>query len=334
MYLICYNDQIDDEEKMRRCEMLDEEVVVRVVTFCTVLDATPWPVTWHIDDSPKLTDEMVESIKENWARAVEAIRDVPRLHLEKLRDSHEDHWGARKKDCLSRLTMELEAYRRENVSLGRQTFTMLATMERRTKKKLANWDTGWNEAMECVSRSRDQGRFDLMNEGDRMIHRPTSPTLEEIRDWHRRTNEYEQETQRHVDHVNKGWSGMKERWQAGLSWYQKCSHWVTSAPHVLRKIKVRFSRELRSLGRQQKAESDKLSTFLVDSSPTLSVQTCPDLSEAIASALANHAVPASPADCPFLRGYGDVRKLRAPDRRRAVPRTGICLVYEEHKRYK
>jgi hypothetical protein len=45
-------------------------------------DTAPWPETWHIKDVPKLPGEVRASIKENWARAAEAIRDVPILHLE------------------------------------------------------------------------------------------------------------------------------------------------------------------------------------------------------------------------------------------------------------
>jgi hypothetical protein len=137
------------------------------------------------------------------------------------------------------------------------------------------------------------------------------PNWKEIQDLKERTEKYEQETQRHEEHVNRTWNQMKERWQNELTWYQDCARWVTAAPNVLRKIKIRFSQELRRLGRQQKTEAERLSIFLGDSNSTPEAQASPNLNVAIASALADHAVPASPADCPFLRGYRDVRIIES-----------------------
>jgi hypothetical protein len=89
-------------------------------------------------------------------------------------------------------------------------------------------------------------------------------------------------------------------------------------------IKARFSRELRELKKLQEVESRDLFPPTDVSGADLLVQARPDLNQAIAFALASHAVPASLADClfsrgsmdgqnietirseyPFLRGYGD-----------------------------
>jgi hypothetical protein len=117
-YLIFYNEEIKGEEKGRRWDILDASVVDRVLCTCEALETAPVPLTWHMNDTPKLTEEMWVSVGENWDLAVEAIQDVPKRHLEKLRESHDEYWGNLKNGCLSRLTKELEDHKFESYRLG------------------------------------------------------------------------------------------------------------------------------------------------------------------------------------------------------------------------
>jgi hypothetical protein len=156
----------------------------------------------------------------------------------------------------------------------------------------------------------DPGKVRLECERDRICR--SHPSLAEIREIKRKIEEYEQEFQRHVDHITKVWGSMRKNWQDELTLCLECTSWVRSAPSNLQKIKLQSTQEMKRLEWLQEVERNELFPPTDDTEAQAEDQAiCPDLNQVIASALASHAVQASPADCPFLRGYGDDQNIES-----------------------
>jgi hypothetical protein len=56
---------------------LNLTVANNVVQSCIAQEIAPKPLTWHLDDTPKITRRMFRSIDENWEKAWEAVEDIP-----------------------------------------------------------------------------------------------------------------------------------------------------------------------------------------------------------------------------------------------------------------
>jgi hypothetical protein len=117
-FLIYYNDDISDEERERRWNTLMIPVANRVIETCNADFLAPKPLTWHLDEEPKYSEEEWQAVDENWARATEAIQDIPGRHLEKMRKSHNAYWGELKANLFSNLRRQLEEYKCQNDRLG------------------------------------------------------------------------------------------------------------------------------------------------------------------------------------------------------------------------
>jgi hypothetical protein len=83
--LVYDNSYIAREEKRRRWDMLDQRIGYLMVDQCDAIKAAPNPEGWHMRDTPKFTEEMWNSVEENWDRAVEAIEDILTRHLERVK---------------------------------------------------------------------------------------------------------------------------------------------------------------------------------------------------------------------------------------------------------
>jgi hypothetical protein len=194
---------------------------------------------------------------------------------------------------------------------------------------LASWQKDWTDANDRVLTRFEPEKFKLETERDCLIR--SKPSLEEIRDMKRRIAEHEQETQRHLDHTARVWNRMRKSWQDELTLCQEASVWVRSAASNLKKIKVRFTQDLERLELLQEDEHKRLFPPTVDSVIDPPEQGRPDLNQAIASALASHAVPASPADCPFLRGYGDDPKIESTRSEKSGSKDWNLLGFARHR---
>jgi hypothetical protein len=87
-----YNDDITQEEKMRRWYTLELEVSEMAIVCCNQLRRTPWPESWHSLRNCRYTKEMISSIDDNWWDKVEAIEHIPDLHVEKRRQAFAPFW--------------------------------------------------------------------------------------------------------------------------------------------------------------------------------------------------------------------------------------------------
>jgi hypothetical protein len=54
--LIYYNDDIAEEERERRWDTLYGGVVDKVIETCDAIFLAPKPLTWHLDERPKLSE--------------------------------------------------------------------------------------------------------------------------------------------------------------------------------------------------------------------------------------------------------------------------------------
>jgi hypothetical protein len=82
--------------------------------------------------------------------------------------------------------------------------------------------------------------------------------------------------------------------------------WVRIRDARLRGIKSQAQQELKRIENLQTVEFNELFPRVNDTDSEEADQGTEDLNMTIASALASHAVPKSPADHASLRGYGDV----------------------------
>jgi hypothetical protein len=110
-----------------------------------------------------------------------------------------------------------------------------------------------------------------------------------------------------VQNITKQWERMKSEKQMELRFHFEASRWLRTRKSKLAAIKSRFTQELKALEKLQAVELRELFPPPEDSEVDLeeSSEEPPDLNAAIIAALAEHAAPTSPADCPFLKVYGD-----------------------------
>jgi hypothetical protein len=83
-WLVYYNDEIDEEERERRWDTLNKDIANRVIDHGNLLAEYPWPQSWH-DGKDLYTQEEWDSTVENFPKALAAIQEIPKLHLEKRR---------------------------------------------------------------------------------------------------------------------------------------------------------------------------------------------------------------------------------------------------------
>jgi hypothetical protein len=113
-------------------------------------------------------------------------------------------------------------------------------------------------------------------------------------------------TQWAITNITRACEQRKEELNKELIFIQECKEWMKIYPAKLRTMQSQARRDLRKIEKLRELELNELFDVTEDPEVDLEEQDGPtDLNEAIAIALANHAVPKSPADCPPLEGYGD-----------------------------
>jgi hypothetical protein len=108
---------------------------------------------------------------------------------------------------------------------------------------------------------------------------------------------------REVQYITQVWEARKKNWEKELTFYRECTDWVANAGPKLRAIRAQAQSELKRIEKWQALEDQEL--FSLTEVPEDDSDEPVDLNQAIANALASHAIKQSPADYLSLRGYGD-----------------------------
>jgi hypothetical protein len=111
--LTWYNDELTNEEKNRRLNMLDPDVTTSVTHFLRSLETCPKPTFWHFDDEVGMTDEEWDSAFSNFAKNREAISSIPQLHFFPRQVAASAFWAQQREDWRSGVVKELEQFRKD-----------------------------------------------------------------------------------------------------------------------------------------------------------------------------------------------------------------------------
>jgi hypothetical protein len=126
------------------------------------------------------------------------------------------------------------------------------------------------------------------------------------------------QTEQDVKAITKLWEKRALRARESIAFIREARVWLDIKDEKLNEIKTRFSRELQRLRNMQQIELaerqvpgklESSSQAVLPESKTHTNQS--NLTSAFAKVLEFHSEKASPADCPFLRGYGDVRNIES-----------------------
>jgi hypothetical protein len=84
-FLVAYNDDLDEEEKIRRLKALSLTVANNVWNQYLFDIRVPRQTFWHFDDDYGLTNEEWDSAFGNFLKNQEAIRRIPEMHFQRRR---------------------------------------------------------------------------------------------------------------------------------------------------------------------------------------------------------------------------------------------------------
>jgi hypothetical protein len=306
--LVYYNEEISRKERDRRLDSLWILAVNKAIDNCNALRAAPKPCTWQLKEDPKLTEEMWDSIVGNWDAAVEAIVDLPTTHLKKRREAFKPFYDQEWSTWRAQLNLELFEYKRQETMYKECNKDTLQA----SNLRIRHWNQVWKErASKEVDQRRELGAFqgqELRMKLARARNAGAFPEdLEAIRQeiW-RGADKLEQDVRR----ISDSWFRMDAEKKMQAKFNVDAARWFRARDSKLAAIRSRFTWEWKNLRGLQTVESKELFPFTAVSRSDCGTQVDrPDLSQAIASALASRTVPASPADCPFFRGYGHDLKI-------------------------
>jgi hypothetical protein len=297
--LVYYNEDISGEEMTRRWSTLDLGIVRLTADYCNALALAPRPESWHKWEDVKFTQEMWDSIDSNWWDRVEAIQDIPDIHLDKRREAFQPFWKQQRESWEQNLATQLLDFKKQNERLGRFTISELLAKEMQPKACLATYNKGWSEEVDLRRLEGDKLLADLNMELSRACRENKK---EEIYALFQKKRTCEEAIEKDVRAITLKWSSWKKDWERELAFYRECTNWMRSANSKLNLIRSQARQELKKMEKVQEREFNELFP------PTIETEADPEpeeLNEAIAVALANHALKQSPADCPSPKGYGD-----------------------------
>jgi hypothetical protein len=304
--LVYYNDEISRKERDRRLDSLWRRMVNKAVDDCNALRAAPKPITWHLNDVPKLSKRMWRSIDENWDTAAEAIEDIPSTQWERRREMFKPFYDFEWTAWGNRFKRELFEYKLDDTTYGGYSEACL----RESYKQIDHWNRVWQgrlakEIEQCREKGASQDH-ELRMKYARSRNAGASP--EELEAICQEILECTDKVEERVQKISKAWNQMDTEKKMQARFNLNAFRWLRTRDSKRAMIKDRFSRELKELRKPQEVESRDLFPPTEALDVDFPVQARPDLNQAIASALADHAVLTSPADCSFSRGYGDVPK--------------------------
>jgi hypothetical protein len=128
--LIYYNEDIDEEETLRRWGTLNPIVVNNVINLCNKWAHTPWPESWHFGKKVRFTQEMWDSIDVNWERAEEPIKDIPKRHLERRRLEAPIYWKQLRDLWSQNFGEKLAYFKKMNDEFGNKPMKKLMAIEK------------------------------------------------------------------------------------------------------------------------------------------------------------------------------------------------------------
>jgi hypothetical protein len=145
-WLVYYNEEIDEEERERRWNTLDRDIADYGIDFANGLADIPSPKSWchhgDLEDTP-VTDEEWESAFNNFPKALEAIKRVPEMHLERRRLMAPLFWRQQKEAWRQDFEKEFTIFLKKKEKLGgdmQDTFFDIRTLREkitRMEKKSA-----------------------------------------------------------------------------------------------------------------------------------------------------------------------------------------------------
>jgi hypothetical protein len=126
------------------------------------------------------TDEMWDSVCDNWWDKVEAIQDFPEIHLEKRLQAFGPYWKQQKEAWTQNLSSRLKAFKEQDERWGPFSHKDLLEKELLPKVMLSGWEQDLNKAIEEKEAEDCRSMVDLQIELRRMYRedRPKSELYE------------------------------------------------------------------------------------------------------------------------------------------------------------
>jgi hypothetical protein len=128
--LVYYNEEIDEEERERRWGTLYPSSANSGIDYCNSWVDIPWPESYHADEGLLCyTVEEYESCRANWPIAEEAIKDIPKNHLERRRLEAQSYWLQQKQVWRQNLEKDLLAFKAQKERFGQHSIAKLRRLK-------------------------------------------------------------------------------------------------------------------------------------------------------------------------------------------------------------
>jgi hypothetical protein len=248
---------------------------------------------------------MWSSICDNWWYRVEAIQNIPAIHLEKRCQAFQPFYSLERTIWERALAEELFNFKVLDEQYGGLALQKIMIMEQQNMKWLESYEVKRNEEMEKRRSEGDFQEHELKMEIAKACRNNSSQ--EEMNGLYRKYQDCMSATEEDIRAITARWHRWKDMKELELRFFFESKRWLVARKTKLAEIKTRFSQELIMIEKMQTVEFNELLPPTEDSEAELEVDADEpvDMNEAIAVALADQAVPNSPVDCPFQRGYGD-----------------------------
>jgi hypothetical protein len=304
LQLYC-NEDISDEERNRRFDMLDQTVLTRVLMWCNARAQARAQEGWHSLEDCQYTDEMFESIRSNIDATFEALDHIPALHVEKRRQAFGTFWRQRRQAWEENFLQEVRKFKANHQRLGQFTLTQLSQKEEFPLFCLRNWQMDWSKEADQVRIEAEQERITLRSQCKCSGGLGYDPEFTRL---HLAVQESKEREERKLRVLAREWSSREKSWRTELTFYKECAEWVKMAPLHRFYILHRARTELKSIEKQRDCELRELFPLTVVSK----LDETPGLNAAIMKALESRSVPKSPADYLSSRGIGDIPESTRP----------------------
>jgi hypothetical protein len=125
---------------------LDRTIATNAVHHVDAWTDTPWPESWHDREGIGFTEEMWDSIESNWGKAAEAIKGIPKRHLERTKAP--GYWKQQREAWRQGFEQELLAFRKERNELGIEPSDRLVRLEKSEKAGIWVQETNLKKKIE------------------------------------------------------------------------------------------------------------------------------------------------------------------------------------------
>jgi hypothetical protein len=253
---------------------------------------------------------MFESIKANAGAAFKALEHFPARHLEKRRLAFKEYWAQQRQEWATELVSKMTSWKTQKDELGFQSFQTWLECE-------ANIRAAIKREEEAVFVDISRWEQDISRTQERYLHQVAKTPWAERLDRKEFTGEalrLSTAKDQQLKHLNWSIEQRKLRSQELLGSLRgkldravRAKGWVPKAKVLLESIKSEAQKALSEIEKLYAVEANELfAPSEEEVSDEAGAVGTPDLNAAIMKALESHSVPKSPADCSFLRGYGDL----------------------------